>query len=85
MLDYYQLLSDATMMQYKCTKKRKIAEIVRLSIPSSENWVKGYTSQVFKYVKSIYNWIENNNISIPEFESYFIEKKEGGYRTLRCF
>ena len=33
----------------------------------------------------IHNWIENNNISISEFEHFFIEKKEGGYRTLRCF
>ena len=46
--------------------------------------IKKKTTNVYKYVKMIYNWTKRNRIDISYHENKFIEKKEG-YKTLRCF
>lgn len=38
--------------------------MVSLLIPIDKDWQKGRTVKVFKYITTIYNWIDKNNLSI---------------------
>ena len=83
-IDYYERLLDTSYIQNKSTNKRKVDELFRLSIIGNDDKHKKKTTNVYKYVKMIYNWTKRNRIDISYHENKFIEKKDG-YKTLRCF